>query len=165
MNRLLSILIIAVTSLLILSFDLTKNDQIPTEISSDTSTVEVADKVLGKWVTRDKRLYVEVYKQGTTYSAKIIDYTCHCDEGKAYNYKKGVHKSNPSCINQKKWLGSKVMWSLVYNGEKTWTDGYIKDLKSGRVYSSTVRQSNNSLEVRGYYGIELFGQTLYFDKL
>lgn len=121
------------------------------------------DVLVSKWSTDTRDLTVEVYKQGTTYSARVKDFTCECIEGSGKNGPKGEHNAHPKCKNYA-WVDAKCMWNLKYQGNKVWTDGYVKDLKSGSVYTSTVKLQGERLNVRGYFMFEWMGKSLFFNR-
>lgn len=56
-------------------------------------------------------------------------------------------------------IGIVLMWHLVYqDGE--YVDGYVYSPEDGSTYRTKARlTSRDSLKVRGYLGISLFGQT------
>jgi uncharacterized protein (DUF2147 family) len=122
------------------------------------------DLIQGTWITVEKNLTVEVFKQGDSYSGKIVDFTCKCPDGKAQNDKIGAHPPHPKCRN-KHWINLKTMWNLKYQGNYSWSEGFVKDPKANKVYDCTVTKSGHKLDVRGYWGIEFFGKSLNFTRV
>jgi hypothetical protein len=57
------------------------------------------------------------------------------------------------------------MTGLEYVAENKWENGKIYVPRSGKTYSVSVHlQDINTLIVRGFFGIELFGESLTFYK-
>jgi uncharacterized protein (DUF2147 family) len=47
-----------------------------------------------------------------------------------------------------------------YKGDLTWEKGTIYDAENGSNYLCTIKMTdNNTLDVRGYIGVALFGRT------
>jgi uncharacterized protein (DUF2147 family) len=72
-----------------------------------------------------------------------------------------VDKNNPDEAKKKTpLLGLQNLRNFVYDGEKKWIDGQIYDPENGSDYSCKMELiDNNTLEVRGFIGISLFGRT------
>ena len=60
-----------------------------------------------------------------------------------------------------------MMRHLAYNkNEKEWQNGEVYNPQNGRFYRSYMRFENDStLRVRGYWGVSMFGLTMYWDKI
>ena len=58
-------------------------------------------------------------------------------------------------------MGLVILRDFVYDEEYVWEDGEIYNPKDGKTYSCKMELSKdkNTLEVRGYVGISLFGKT------
>ena len=56
--------------------------------------------------------------------------------------------------------GMTIMMGFKYDGEDKWTGGTVYDPNSGNTYKCTVTQvDRNTLKIRGYIGISLFGRS------
>ena len=56
--------------------------------------------------------------------------------------------------------GLENLRDFVFKGENKWAEGRIYDPKSGSDYSCEMKLiDENTLEVRGYIGVSLFGRT------
>lgn len=58
-------------------------------------------------------------------------------------------------------LGNAIMIDkFKFIGSNTWDNGIIYDARKGKTYSCIIKMKvKDKLEVRGYMGISLFGQT------
>jgi uncharacterized protein (DUF2147 family) len=55
---------------------------------------------------------------------------------------------------------------FVYQGDDTWTDGTLYDPNNGSTYWGTIRMRDiNTLDMRGYIGIEAIGRTDVWKRL
>ena len=116
------------------------------------------DTVLGTWLTTKGESKIQIYKNNNKYFGKIIWLKNPNDE----HGKQKVDKENPDeSLRSRKLLGLEIMKDFVYDGNYTWVDGDIYDPKSGNTYSCKMNLSKDyqTLEVRGYIGISLFGRT------
>ena len=56
-------------------------------------------------------------------------------------------------------LGLPVLADFVKDGDDKYTDGTIYDPNNGKTYSCKMTYKGNTLDIRGYIGISLFGRT------
>jgi uncharacterized protein (DUF2147 family) len=62
-------------------------------------------------------------------------------------------------------LGMILLQNLVFDGKNEWENGDIYDPNSGSTYRSKVKLLDaQTLHVRGYIGIPLFGKTMVFSR-
>jgi uncharacterized protein (DUF2147 family) len=109
-----------------------------------------ADKIIGDWVTGDKSGYVRIYKQGGKYFGKII--------GGNTPELKDVKNDDPKLRNRD-LLNVVILTNLEFIDGK-WENGKIYDPQSGNTYKCIMwMKDNDTLEVKGYVGISLFGRT------
>ncbi len=117
-----------------------------------------SEAVKGIWFTEDKDAKIEIFKEGDSYSGKII----WLKEPKNAEGNDKTDRHNPDEAQKKrKIIGMKMMWDFVYDEDNIWEDGEIYDAKSGKTYSCkmTLSKDGNTLEVRGYVGFSMFGRT------
>lgn len=123
-----------------------------------------ADKIIGTWLSADKDLKVEIFNRNGHYFGKVVWFACLQTTPNMDDFK-DTENPDPK-LRTRKWLGMEVVENLTYNKESSWENGTIYDPNSGRKYSSVVRlKDNNTLVVRGYWGIELFGKSLDFKRV
>jgi uncharacterized protein (DUF2147 family) len=142
-----------------LLLNIIKNDK-PSEKINST----YADKIIGTWLSADKDLKVEIFNRNGHYFGKVVWFACLQTTPNMDDFK-DTENPDPK-LRTRKWLGMEVVENLTYNKESSWENGTIYDPNSGRKYSSVVRlKDNNTLVVRGYWGIELFGKSLDFKRV
>ncbi len=118
--------------------------------------VTAQDQILGKWLSPKQDGHIEIYKQGNQYFGKLV-------------WSKAPRKDtkNPDeKLRSRELLGAIIFSDFVYKKEE-WIDGKIYDPHSGKTYSSKIwlSNNNNTLNVRGFVGISLFGRTEKFTRL
>ena len=85
---------------------------------------------------------------------KLLHHWLHCD---AYSFQ--FNNSDPKHQKQP-LLGLIMLRNFVYDEDQVWNDGEIYDPKNGKTYSCKMTLKDwNTLDVRGYIGISLFGRT------
>lgn len=110
-----------------------------------------ADAITGEWLSAKKDSRFMIYKQAGKYYGKVVwgSGTQTTDE----------KNPNPQ-LRSRPLTGLVILNNFVFNGKDTWTDGTIYDPREGKTYSCKISmKDNNTMEVRGYVGISLFGRT------
>jgi len=116
------------------------------------------DSVLGLWMTGYGKAKIRIYKDGANkYNGKIA----WLIEPRYEDGNAKVDKNNPDPAKKKiPLMGLTNLSGFVYEGENAWTDGHIYDPENGKSYKCKMELTDaNTLEVRGYIGISLFGRT------
>lgn len=122
------------------------------------------DDIIGIWLSTNKDLKVEMFKQNNKYFGKIIWFKCTANHPPMESYK-DMENADPNLQNRP-WLGMQNVHNLVFNENKYWSGGQIYDPNSGRTYSATVKsKAPNTLIVRGFWGFEFIGKNLVFNRL
>ena len=122
--------------------------------------------ILGKWLSSEKNLMVEVYKQGTDFKARVIWFYDVKDTITPIDQR--FDKRNPDkALRAQKLLGLDVLKHLVYDTkENKWTDGKIYDSTTGKIWDASVwLASSKILKVRGYCYFQLLGKTMTFTRV
>ncbi len=116
-----------------------------------------ADDIIGIWLTAGKEpAKIQIYKSGEKFYGKIIWLKNPADNGKPKvdgNNPDKSKRSNPV-------MGLVLLSGFKFDGDDEWNGGDIYDPESGKTYGSYLYlKDNNTLKVRGYIGISLFGRT------
>jgi len=114
-----------------------------------------ADDVVGVWLTSGgEPAKVQIYKFGEKYFGKIV-WLQNTIEGKQM-----VDINNPDEHKRNQPIvGLIIMRSFQFDYDE-WDDGTIYDPENGKTYSCRLTfKDANTLRVRGYIGIPLFGRT------
>ena len=126
-------------------------------VSSAATFSQNADAVLGVWKNGEGTGMVQIYKKGDKYSGKIVWL-------KVVNDPDGTPRkdlNNPDeKLRTRPLRGLENLDNFVFKGESKWEEGRIYDPKTGNDYSCEMKLiDENTLEVRGYIGVSLFGRT------
>ncbi len=126
-------------------------------VSSAATFAQNADAVLGVWKNGEGTGMVQIYKKGDKYSGKIVWL-------KVVNDPDGTPRkdlNNPDeKLRTRPLRGLENLDNFVFKGESKWEEGRIYDPKTGNDYSCEMKLiDENTLEVRGYIGVSLFGRT------
>ena len=122
---------------------------------TQAQTISKQDRVVGKWLTADKKGIIEIYKKESKYYGEIIGGNKEeGEEGEEFD----VHNPDPAKRKQS-LTGLIILKDLTYDDDE-WEDGTIYDPDSGKTYSCVMElDGKNILEITGYIGITLFGRT------
>ncbi len=125
-----------------------------------------ADDIIGRWISTENNLEVEIYKSGKEYRGKVIWIDDSDDKNRPMNIR--CDWKNPDeTLRKRKIIGLVVMRGLTYNEEhNNWQGGRIYDPSSGKDWSAKACIIKNGyLKVRGYWDFELLGKDLLFKKV
>lgn len=116
-----------------------------------------ADAILGVWESGNGKARIKIDKTGEHFAGRIVWLREPNDEAG----KPKLDKNNPEeSLRTKPLRGYSMLKNFSHAGNKTWEDGTIYDPESGSTYSCTIEMTDeNTLDVRGYIGISLFGRT------
>lgn len=130
------------------------------QLSLSAQQTNKADIILGKWVTEEGKSVVEVTKKTDgKYYAKILSLKDPVDKETG---KEKLDKENPEeKLRSRTVVGIEFMKGFVYNAEdEEWQGDFLYDPESGSTYSGYMKlKDKNTLDLRGYIGISLFGRT------
>ena len=116
-----------------------------------------ADDIIGVWLTNSKEpAKIQIYKSGEKFYGKIIWLKNLTENGK-----QRVDANNPDETKRSNAvIGLVILTGFKFDGDDEWKGGNIYDPESGKTYSSYIYlKDKNTLRVRGYAGISLFGRT------
>lgn len=116
-----------------------------------------ADAIVGVWESGNGKARIKIDKANDKFNGRIVWLREPNDEAG----KPKLDKNNPEeALRSKPLLGYSMLKGFSYKGEKKWEDGTIYDPESGSTYSCTITMTDeNTLDVRGYIGVSLFGRT------
>lgn len=115
------------------------------------------DAVVGTWLNGEGTGHIQIYKQGDKYYGKLI----WLKEATNPDGSEKKDINNPKKDLQNRTLkGLVILRKFEHEGGNVWEDGQIYDPKTGNDYSCKMTLKNsNTLEVRGYIGLSVFGRT------
>jgi uncharacterized protein (DUF2147 family) len=118
---------------------------------SQDNKLTKGDALLGIWLNADKDAKFEIYRKENRYFGKIIWGTGGPD--------KDVNNPEPKLRNRP-LIGLAILRDFTFDGKQSYNDGFVYDPKNGKNYACKLTLvSSNTLEVRGYVGLSLFGRT------
>lgn len=115
------------------------------------------DRIIGVWEVGSGKARIKISRYGDKYSGKMVWL-------KEPLYANGITKrdtKNP--IESKRTsplIGSTNLLGFEYKGNNTWGNGTIYDPQNGSTYNCVIKLiDGNTLDVRGFIGIQLIGRT------
>lgn len=122
------------------------------------------DAILGRWISEERDLEVEVYKVGDAFYGKIVWFACNPAIPPMEDYLDD--KNSNKALRSRHWLGMNTLLHLEYAGNNKWDNGSVYQPDSGTTYSANASLVNiNKITVRGYMGFQLLGKTLTFIRV
>ena len=121
-----------------------------------------ADDIVGIWLTSGKEsAKIRIYKSGDSYFGQIVWLKNPTENGEAK-----VDSQNPDNNKQNQPIvGLVILKEFKFDGDNEWNNGKIYDPESGKTYNCFMSLNDrNTLKVRGYVGISLFGRTEKWTK-
>ncbi|MBK0382508.1 DUF2147 domain-containing protein [Pedobacter sp. SD-b] len=124
------------------------------------------DAIVGKWMSTEKNVEVEVYKVNDEFRAKVVWFDDTDDLSRPMETRKDLNNPDKK-LRDHKILGMNVLKNLRFNPENDrWENGIIYDANSGRHFSSVVYFNDDGLlEVKGYWKFEFLCQTVAFRRV
>lgn len=123
-----------------------------------------ADRLLGVWEPSNGKARVKVEKIGNKYYGKIVWLKEPLDP--ATNLAK-VDKNNPDeSVRNVPLKGYRMLKDFTFSDKDEWSNGTIYDPENGSTYKCIIKMTdNNTLDIRGYIGIEALGRTDIWKRL
>ncbi|OGX89603.1 SIGNAL peptide protein [Hymenobacter lapidarius] len=115
------------------------------------------DAVLGVWKNGEGTGMIQIFKKGDKYYGRLVWLkVANTPEGKPRTDVNNPDESKRNVLLK----GLENMRDFTYKGDNKWEDGKIYDPKNGNDYSCEMTLVDpNTLEVRGFIGVSLFGRT------
>lgn len=125
-----------------------------------------ANTIMGKWMSSENNLEVEVFKQGNEFKGRLLWFDDSDDKTKPVNVRLD-EKNHDKALRIRKLIGIEVLHNLQYNpGDDEWQDGIIYDGSSGKEWDAKAWiNTDGLLKVRGYWHFSIFGQTMSFKRV
>lgn len=125
------------------------------------SFAQNADAVTGTWFNEEKDARIQIYRSGDKYFGKIV-WIANPFEPDGKTPRKDSKNADPSLRNRS-ILNMVILSNFEYD-DGEWEDGRIYDPKSGKTYSSKMKLKGNTLDIRGYVGVSMFGRTTVWTR-
>jgi uncharacterized protein (DUF2147 family) len=124
-----------------------------------------SDLIIGRWLSADKTIEIEIYKCQNKFDGKII-WLDDSNNKRPINTRMDKHNPNPA-LQTRKLIGLVVLNGLVYNDENgDWEGGKIYNPHTGKQLDAKASLTNEGyLDVRGYITLEFLGKDLLFKKV
>lgn len=128
--------------------------------------INPADRILGKWISQQKNVIVQVHKDGKDeFGAKLLWFDDSDDPSVPMNARTDYKNPN-KVLRNRKLIGMEVLDGLTYNPEtNSWENGMIYDAKSGHTWNSAVVLDDDLLKVSGYWHFKFLGKTMVFKRM
>ena len=111
--------------------------------------------IAGTWLSGDGDGLIEIESTGSSITGRILG-SAKDDPGRP---DKDLQNPDPK-LRDRPLVGLKILGGFTYDGDGKWSGGQIYDPNSGNTYRCKLRLIDaNTLKVRGYVGVSLFGQT------
>jgi uncharacterized protein (DUF2147 family) len=128
------------------------------------AAIPESDRICGKWISSDKKLIVEVYKDQGKFKAKIVWF--NDDPSKPMEEWRDKHNPDPALRNRR-IVGLEILSGLKYDTDShTWEGGKIYDAQHGKQWDAAgYIDKDGSLKVKGYWHIKIIGRTMVFKRV
>lgn len=132
--------------------------------SFSIAQVSEQDRLLGVWEPSNGKARVKIEKIGEKYYGKIVWLREPNDPNTG---QPKVDKNNPDVsLRTVPLKGYRLLKDFKYLGKDQWDSGTIYDPENGSTYKCIIKMSdNNTLDIRGYIGVEALGRTDVWKRL
>lgn len=122
------------------------------------------NEIVGVWEAEDGSLKLEMFDAGGVYAARMV-FGDRVVEADGKTFKKDILNPDPKLRNRS-LQGIVFVNNLKWDtGDRRWEGGSLYDGSSGRTYSGRATLVNGKLELRGYMGMPLLGQTMVMRRV
>ena len=123
-----------------------------------------SDRLLGVWEPSNGKARVKIEKIGNKYYGKIVWLKEPNDP--ATNQPKVDSKNQDASMRTVPLKGYRMLKDFTYSGNNQWENGTIYDPENGSTYKCIIKMTDaNTLDIRGYIGIEALGRTDVWKRL
>jgi len=115
------------------------------------------DAITGTWMVQDGSAKIKIEKVNGKFNGKMVWIKNPNDK----NGKPLLDSKNPDVsLRNRPQLGLMLLENFAYDEDNLWNGGTIYDPDGGKTYSCKITMKDNqTIELRGYVGISLFGRT------
>ncbi len=112
------------------------------------------DAILGIWINEQQDGLIKIYKNSNHFDGEIVGSPNPEDANR-------VDINNPDRkLRSQPLQGLVILKGFVFEGNNEWKEGHIYDPNNGKTYRCNLELiDQETLSVRGYVGISLFGRT------
>jgi uncharacterized protein (DUF2147 family) len=129
------------------------------QLTSALAQASSPSEIEGVWETQEGNFKFEVFEAGGRFAAQVI-YGDRLMEADGKTFKKDIHNPDPK-LRSRSLEGITFLTDLKWDPQdRRWEDGNFYDGSSGRTYSGRASIRDGALELRGYAGTPLLGQTM-----
>lgn len=113
-------------------------------------------RIEGRWLTADRQGWIDIRLQSGIPAGFIAG--SPQDPERRQPQRQDVHNPDPA-LRDRPLHGLQIIRDMSQNGSNRWK-GLIYDPNSGKTFNCTLTMvDDNTLRLRGYVGISLFGRT------
>jgi len=129
----------------------------------ESSNNYLPDRIVGKWITEEKNLIVEIYRSGAEFKAKVLWFEDEDVLSSPIDSRVDFRNPNPA-LRSRKLLGMEVLRQLRFKEDSnSWEDGIIYDSISGKEWSSCAFFTDSGrLRVKGYWQFKMLCKSIDF---
>ena len=114
------------------------------------------DDIVGLWLSGDGDGWIEIRRQGD----EVVGVIAGSPNNKPGDPPRLDDKNPDPALRDRELDGLIFMTGFRYAGDDRWAGGMIYDPNSGNTYKGSMRLvDRNTLKLRGYIGISLFGRS------
>ncbi len=122
------------------------------------------DRLTGVWEPSNGRARVKVDKIGNKYYGRIV-WLKEANDPETGEPRTDVNNPDPA-LRDAPLRGYRMLKDFEYTGKNTWEKGTIYDPINGSTYNCVIKMTDeNTLDIRGYIGVEAFGRTDVWKRL
>jgi uncharacterized protein (DUF2147 family) len=121
-----------------------------------------ADAILGSWANENGLDHILIYKRGDKFFGKLDWVKFPNDE----NGKPKTDKNNPDpALRSRPDLGLELLKDFTFDNDNVYSGGTVYDPRNGKTYNCKMTLKGNTLIIRGYIGISLFGRSVTWTRI
>jgi uncharacterized protein (DUF2147 family) len=121
-----------------------------------------SEEIIGTWEADDGSVKLDMFKAGSEFQAHLL-YGNQLVEADNITFRQDTKNPDPS-LRTRSMKNVVFVWGLHWEDGK-WTGGSLYDGSSGRTYKCKVEMKDGKMQLRGYYGMSLLGQTRMFHRV